>query len=65
MFLVVPRVIDSVAVKPLRDTFLLFTNVCRCMISSVLYLPGPQVFQRLLPLLMLLVIPYRQRSEKQ
>ena len=56
---------NSVAVKPLRDTFLLslFTNVCRCMISSVLYIPGPQVFQHLLPLLMLLVIPNRQISK--
>ena len=56
---------DSVAFKPLRNMFLLFTNVCRCMISSVLYIPGPQVFQHLLPLLMLLVIPNRQISEKQ
>lgn len=56
---------DSVAFKPLRNMFLLFTNVCRCMISSVLYIPGPQVFQHLLLLLMLLVIPNRQISEKQ
>lgn len=34
------------------------------MISSVLYIPGPQVFQHLLLLLMFLVIPNRQISEK-